>query len=152
MKNYKLLTYVFDKIVRDPELCKRALDNPTEVFLEHNLPVCNATLVNEHFYMACPELKKHFRAGAAGMPEVDALINCSSPKCIACIAGITTVATAAIVAAMAAFPEDMPLIEALAEICDLDPEVVEKIIEDAVKNGLSVSGVVKKICQALGTC
>ncbi len=152
MNNTKHLNYVFNKIVNDPLACRRALADPATEFVAQGLPVCNHELVNEHIFIACPELKKHFRAGALGMPEEDALLKCSSPKCIACIAGITTIATAAIVAAMAAFPEDLPLIEALADLVGLDAEVVEEIIKEAVEQGLSVSGVVKKICKALGTC
>lgn len=150
--NKEQLFEIFNQIIADKELAKRALNNPAEVFAELGLKVCDADTVNKYFYAACPELKKHFLAAVAGKAEENALLECDSPECIACIAGITTVASAAIVAAMAAFPEDMPLIEALAELVGLDAEVVEEIIKEAIEQGLDVTGVVRKICVALDGC
>ena len=57
-------------------------------------------------------------------------------------------AGAAIAAAVAGFPEDAPLIDALADLVGLDPEVIEEILE-GTKN---VGDIVKAICKALGTC
>ena len=152
MINEETMNGVFDKIVGDKELAKRAIKNPAEVFAELGLDVCDDQLVNDNIFEAVPELKKHFLATIAGTGGDNPRMECPSPKCIVCKAGIITIASAAIVAAMAGFPEDMPLIEALAELVGLDAEVVEEIIEEAVKDGLSITGVAKKICQALGTC
>ena len=134
----------FNKIVADKDLSKRALDKPSEVFIELGLEVSDSEILDKYFFKACPNLKKHFKRGSKGTHD----LKCSSPKCDLCLSATMISAGAAIAAAVAGFPEDAPLIDALADLVGLDPEVIEEILE-GTKN---VGDIVKAICKALGTC
>ncbi len=135
---------VFNKIVADKDLSKRALDKPSDVFTELGLEVSDSETLDEYFFEACPNLKKHFKRGAKGNHD----LKCSSPKCDLCLSATMISAGAAIAAAVAGFPEDEPLIESLAELVGLSVEDIEEIL-DGTKN---VADIVKAICKKLGTC
>jgi len=142
----------FDKIVGDKELAKRAIKNPSEVFIELGLEVPNQEWVNNNIYEAVPDLKKHFLATIAGTEPANPREQCDSPACLACLSGMGIAAGALIAAAIAAFPEAEELIAEIADAVGCDAEFIEELIERAVKGELSVSGVLKKICEKLGTC
>lgn len=135
---------VFNKIVADKNLSKRALKKPSKVFTELGLGVSDSDVLDEHFFEACPNLEKHFKRGAKGNHD----LKCSSPKCDLCLSATMISAGAAIAAAVAGFPEDAPLIESLAELVGLSVEDIEEILE-GTKN---VADIVKAICKKLGTC
>jgi len=139
---------VFNEIIASEELSSRAIDAPSTVFSELGLDIENAEFIDENFYEVIPELKKHFEDAAAGNPHPDALVLCDSPGCIACISATMISAGAAIAAAVAGFPEDTPLIEALAELVGVSEEEIMEILE-GTKN---IADIVKAICKALGTC
>lgn len=143
---------VFNEIIASEDLSKRALESPSEVFTELGLEIDSPVFIDEHFYEFLPELKKHFEDAAAGNPHPDALDKCDSPKCLACLSGMGIAAGALIAAAIAAFPEAEALIAEIAEAVGCDAEFIEELIKEAVKGELSVSGVLKKICEKLGTC
>lgn len=150
VENYKERVFgnkffeAFNKIVADKGLSKRALDKPSEVFIELGLEVSDSDILDKYFFEACPNLKKHFKRGAKGNHD----LKCSSPKCDLCLSATMISAGAAIALAVAGFPEDTPAIEALAELVGLDVDVIEEIL-DGTKN---VADIVKAICKALGTC
>jgi hypothetical protein len=135
---------VFNKIVADKKLSKRALDKPSEVFTELGLEVSDCDILDKYFFEACPNLEKHFKRGAKGNHD----LKCSSPKCDLCLSATMISAGAAIGIAIAGFPEDTPAIEALADLVGVSVEDIEEILE-GTKN---VADVVKGICRALGTC
>jgi hypothetical protein len=135
---------VFNAIVSDKKLSKEALKSPSKVFSDLGLEVCDAEIVDKHFFEAVPNLKLHFERGAKGTHD----LKCSSPGCDLCLAATMTTAGAAIALAIAGFPEDMPAIEALAELVGLSVEEIEEILEGTK----SVSEVVEKICEALHAC
>ena len=70
-------------------------------------------------------------------------------KCSLCQAGIAVSVGTLVAAALAGFPEDTAAIDAIAEALDLEPEVVEKIIEEAAK---SPKAAIKGLCKALHAC
>jgi hypothetical protein len=139
---------VFNKIIASEELAARAIKSPSEVFIELGLEINSPVFIDENFYEVIPELRKHFEDAAAGNPHPDALVLCDSPGCIACISATMISAGAAIAAAVAGFPEDTPLIEALAELVGVSEEEIMEILE-GTKN---IADIVKAICKALGTC
>tara|TARA_R110000868_G_scaffold105774_7_gene290387 strand:+ start:3877 stop:4329 length:453 start_codon:yes stop_codon:yes gene_type:complete len=139
---------VFNKIIASEELAARAIKSPSEVFIELGLEINSPVFIDENFYEVIPELRKHFEDAAAGNPHPDALVQCDSPACIACLSATMISAGAAIAAAVAGFPEDTPLIEALAELVGVSEEEIMEILE-GTKN---IADIVKAICKALGTC
>jgi hypothetical protein len=143
---------VFNKIIASEELAERAINSPSEVFMELGLEIDSPVFIDENFYEFLPELKKHFEDAAAGNPHPDALDKCDSPKCLACLSGMGIAVGALISAAVAAFPLADEIIAEIAELCGCDAEFIEELIKQVVKGELSVSGVLKKICQKLGTC
>jgi hypothetical protein len=144
---------VFNKIVSDKELAKRAVNNPAEVFSELGIIVKDPEWVNENIYVIVPDLKKHFLATVAGVGVENPILECKTPACYACLSSMGVVVGALITAAVAAFPEAEALIAEIAELLGIAADFVEELIEEIVKGTLDLSGALTKICQkTMHTC
>ena len=139
---------VFNAIVADRENSKLALKAPSEVFEKFGLTVSDAKLVDTSFYEVFPNVKAHFLASASGKPNQEAVLGCSSPKCIACKSGLYVTAAAPIALALAGFPEDEAAIVALGTLIGLAPGAVIA----ALTNCKGIPEAVTNLCVALGAC
>jgi hypothetical protein len=76
-------------------------------------------------------------------------LNASWFACAGCEAGLNATLAAVILAAIAGFPEDTPIIAAIAEACGIPEAVVTTILAGG---GAGLETVINELCKAMGAC
>ncbi len=145
------LMNAFQKVISNKEDSQKALSNPSEILMKYGVKIPNPELTNQHLFSSVPQVRVHLIDAAKGEPHD--LLGCESAKCIACKAGLNTGGVAAITALCLAWPEDMALVEPVAEFCGISVNAVKAVFAGLAAGGaVSVEAAISGLCKAMHAC